>query len=60
MAARGPSVRNRERKVDTGNSFKGFVLLGGFLALDGLTSTFQEKLFKEWLGLGTPAGVEGQ
>ncbi|CAJ1409196.1 unnamed protein product [Effrenium voratum] len=34
-------------KVDTGNSFKGFVLLGGFLALDGLTSTFQEKLFKE-------------
>ena len=23
------------------------MLLGGFLALDGLTSTFQEKLFKE-------------
>ena len=25
---------------------QGFLLLGGFLALDGLTSTFQEKLFK--------------
>eukprot|EP00913_Durusdinium_trenchii_P000643 g596.t1 len=34
-------------KVDSGNSMWGFVLLGGFLALDGLTSTFQEKLFKE-------------
>jgi len=34
-------------KVDASNSFKGFLLLGGFLALDGLTSTFQEKLFKE-------------
>ncbi|CAJ1367317.1 unnamed protein product [Effrenium voratum] len=34
-------------KVDSANSFKGFLLLGGFLALDGLTSTFQEKLFKE-------------
>ncbi|CAE6949472.1 slc35b2, partial [Symbiodinium natans] len=34
-------------KVDAGNSFKGFLLLGCFLALDGLTSTFQEKLFKE-------------
>ncbi|CAE7325109.1 slc35b2 [Symbiodinium sp. KB8] len=34
-------------KVDANNSFKGFLLLGGFLALDGLTSTFQEKLFKE-------------
>ncbi|CAE7340805.1 slc35b2 [Symbiodinium natans] len=34
-------------RVDANNSFKGFVLLGGFLALDGLTSTFQEKLFKE-------------
>ena len=34
-------------KLDAGNSFKGFLLLGCFLALDGLTSTFQEKLFKE-------------
>jgi len=34
-------------KVDASNSMKGFLLLGGFLALDGLTSTFQEKLFKE-------------
>ncbi|CAE7240898.1 slc35b2 [Symbiodinium sp. KB8] len=34
-------------KVDASNSFKGFLLLGCFLALDGLTSTFQEKLFKE-------------
>lgn len=34
-------------KVDSGSSIKGFMLLGGFLALDGLTSTFQEKLFKE-------------
>lgn len=28
-------------------TLKGFLLLGGFLALDGLTSTFQEKLFKD-------------
>eukprot|EP00439_Symbiodinium_sp_Y106_P063865 s305_g9.t4 len=34
-------------KVDATNSLKGFLLLGCFLALDGLTSTFQEKLFKE-------------
>lgn len=34
-------------KVDGGNSMKGFLLLGAFLALDGLTSTFQEKLFKD-------------
>jgi len=32
---------------DTGNSMKGFVFLLAFLALDGLTSTMQEKLFKE-------------
>merc|ERR1719310_450206 len=32
---------------DTGNSMYGLALLGGFLALDGFTSTFQEKLFKE-------------
>mmetsp|Transcript_39709 Transcript_39709/g.86560 ORF Transcript_39709/g.86560 Transcript_39709/m.86560 type:complete len:380 (+) Transcript_39709:73-1212(+) len=32
---------------DNGNSIKGLVLLLGFLALDGLTSTMQEKLFKE-------------
>merc|ERR1719284_405587 len=31
----------------TGNSSYGLMLLGGFLALDGFTSTFQEKLFKE-------------
>merc|ERR1719254_114283 len=30
-----------------GNSTKGFMLLLLFLALDGFTSTFQEKLFKE-------------
>merc|ERR1719446_379085 len=32
---------------DTGNSSYGLMLLAGFLALDGFTSTFQEKLFKE-------------
>merc|ERR1719281_1996872 len=32
---------------DQGNSTYGLLLLGGFLALDGFTSTFQEKLFKE-------------
>jgi len=32
---------------DDGNSTKGFVILLAFLALDGLTSTMQEKLFKE-------------
>merc|ERR1719440_964358 len=32
---------------DAGNSSYGLMLLGGFLALDGFTSTFQEKLFKE-------------
>merc|ERR1719393_1156642 len=32
---------------DQGNSSYGLALLGGFLALDGFTSTFQEKLFKE-------------
>merc|ERR1712216_530170 len=32
---------------DQGNSSYGLMLLGGFLALDGFTSTFQEKLFKE-------------
>jgi adenosine 3'-phospho 5'-phosphosulfate transporter B2 len=30
-----------------GTSTHGLLLLGGFLALDGFTSTFQEKLFKE-------------
>merc|ERR1719389_665504 len=32
---------------DAGNSSYGLMLLAGFLALDGFTSTFQEKLFKE-------------
>merc|ERR1719324_1495551 len=32
---------------DQGSSSYGLALLGGFLALDGFTSTFQEKLFKE-------------
>merc|ERR1719352_512177 len=32
---------------DQGISSYGLALLGGFLALDGFTSTFQEKLFKE-------------
>jgi len=32
---------------DHGNSYKGFLLLAVFLACDGLTSTMQEKLFKE-------------
>mmetsp|Transcript_39135 Transcript_39135/g.87906 ORF Transcript_39135/g.87906 Transcript_39135/m.87906 type:complete len:360 (-) Transcript_39135:79-1158(-) len=32
---------------DDGNSIKGLMLLLCFLALDGLTSTMQEKLFKE-------------
>merc|ERR1719164_441555 len=32
---------------DQGSSTYGLALLGGFLALDGFTSTFQEKLFKE-------------
>lgn len=34
-------------KVDSGNSFMGFLFLGAFLLLDGLTSTLQEKLFKD-------------
>merc|ERR1719453_987048 len=33
--------------TDTGNSAYGMLLLFGFLACDGLTSTMQEKLFKE-------------
>jgi len=32
---------------DQGNSSYGLMLLAGFLALDGFTSTFQEKLFKD-------------
>jgi len=32
---------------DEGSSTYGLMLLGGFLALDGFTSTFQEKLFKD-------------
>merc|ERR1719191_2521634 len=36
-----------ESSHDDRNSIKGLVLLVGFLALDGLTSTMQEKLFKE-------------
>merc|ERR1719392_456626 len=32
---------------DEGSSVYGIALLGGFLLLDGFTSTFQEKLFKE-------------
>merc|ERR1719443_2415106 len=32
---------------DQGNSIYGLLLLLGFLACDGLTSTMQEKLFKE-------------
>jgi len=32
---------------DSGSSFKGYALLLGFLALDGLTSTMQEQMFKE-------------
>merc|ERR1719389_368597 len=32
---------------DDGSSTYGLMLLGGFLALDGFTSTFQEKLFKD-------------
>jgi len=32
---------------DTGSSMKGFIWLLAFLGLDGLTSTMQEKLFKE-------------
>jgi len=36
-----------DSKSSTGSSFKGFAYLFAFLALDGLTSTLQEKLFKE-------------
>merc|ERR1719174_2828385 len=32
---------------DEGSSMYGIALLGGFLLLDGFTSTFQEKLFKD-------------
>merc|ERR1719281_1887857 len=32
---------------DSGSSTYGLMLLAGFLFLDGFTSTFQEKLFKE-------------
>merc|ERR1719491_2334371 len=38
---------NISAPADQGNSIWGLVLLVGFLACDGLTSTFQEKLFKE-------------
>jgi len=33
--------------VDSGNSIRGLLWLAAFLALDGLTSTMQEKLFRE-------------
>jgi len=36
-----------ESSSATANSIKGFMLLLAFLGLDGLTSTMQEKLFKE-------------
>jgi len=36
-----------ESSSGTGNSMRGFLFLGAFLVLDGLTSTMQEKLFKE-------------
>jgi len=36
-----------ESATDQGNSFRGLCFLVAFLALDGLTSTMQEKLFKE-------------
>lgn len=36
-----------EGKLDSANSFIGLMLLVAFLALDGFTSTFQEKLFKD-------------
>jgi len=35
-------------KTSTGNSVRGFLLLIGFLGLDGFTSTMQEKLFKDY------------
>merc|ERR1719491_2140988 len=38
---------NISAPADQGNSIWGLVLLVGFLACDGLTSIFQEKLFKE-------------
>jgi adenosine 3'-phospho 5'-phosphosulfate transporter B2 len=40
----GPISSSHE---DDGSSTYGILLLGAFLALDGFTSTFQEKLFKE-------------
>lgn len=36
-----------ESSTDTANNFTGFLWMFGYLALDGLTSTMQEKLFKE-------------
>jgi len=39
----GPTASPNNR----GNTFMGFLWLLAFLALDGLTSTFEEKLFKE-------------
>merc|ERR1719207_429913 len=35
------------KHADQGDSIYGLLLLLGFLAFDGFTSTFQEKLFKE-------------
>jgi len=39
---------NISAPADQGNSLWGLLLLVGFLACDGLTSTMQEKLFKEY------------
>eukprot|EP00401_Gymnodinium_catenatum_P007966 CAMPEP_0117475742 /NCGR_PEP_ID=MMETSP0784-20121206/9953_1 /TAXON_ID=39447 /ORGANISM="" /LENGTH=312 /DNA_ID=CAMNT_0005270001 /DNA_START=122 /DNA_END=1060 /DNA_ORIENTATION=- len=39
----GPITNN----TDTGSSAKGLLYLAAFLALDGFTSTFQERLFQE-------------
>jgi len=36
-----------ESSTGTGSSMHGLMYLGAFLALDGFTSTFQEKLFKQ-------------
>lgn len=37
----------KAKHADKGSSIYGLMLLGGFLAFDGFTSTFQEKLFKQ-------------
>merc|ERR1719446_54165 len=44
------NISSKKHKGDGGTSVYGLLLLCGFLASDGFTSTFQEKLFSEGKG----------